>query len=70
MLSNPRVGDRVRVHYRKRVGNFMPWHGRTGVVVVPGRAKPRNHLVRIDAGPLVVVPAGNLNPVHGGEADG
>lgn len=65
MLSNPRVGDRVRLHYRKRVGEFMPWHGATAVVVVAGRARPRNHLVRIDAGPLVVVPAGNLNPEGG-----
>lgn len=60
MLSSPRPGTRVVIHYAAARAAGMPLHGRTGVVVAPGRGRPRNHLVRLDGGPLVVVPAGNL----------
>lgn len=62
MLTNPRPGQRVRLHYAAAKRPYFPYHGRTGAVVVGGRGKPRNHLVRLDGGPLVVVPGGNLVP--------
>lgn len=61
MISNPRVGQRVRLHYAKRaIPHFF--HGRRGMVVVAGKGKPRNHLVKLDGSILVVVPCGNLMP--------
>lgn len=60
MLSNPKVGQKVTLHYcasKRRVGL---WHGRTGVIVQRGKGKPRNHLVRLEDGMLVCVPAGHL----------
>jgi len=59
MLSNPKPGQRVVLHYRASARGRMP-HGARGVVEVPGNARPRNHLVRLDDGRVVVVPAGNL----------
>jgi hypothetical protein len=35
-------------------------HGASGTVTIVSRGKPRNHLVRLDDGRLVVVPCGNL----------
>lgn len=66
MIANPRPGRRVRLHYRRSVAPHAPHHGRAGVVVAAGKGRPRNHLVRLDGGLLVVVPCGNLNPA--GEA--
>lgn len=63
MISSPRLGQCVRVHYRAAVARYMPHHGRTGVVAVAGRSRPRNHAVQLDDGPLVVIPAGNLQQV-------
>ncbi len=60
MISNPRPGDRVLLHYGpawRRVCSAL--HGRVGVVRVAGRAKPRSHGVELD-GRIYVVPAGNL----------
>jgi len=37
-------------------------HGQTGEAVTPGRGKPRNHLIRLDCGRRVIVPAGNVRP--------
>jgi hypothetical protein len=59
MISCPRPGQVVQVHYRKSVAPFMPHHGRRGTVVISGRGKPRNHLVDLD-GERVVVNAGHL----------
>ncbi len=63
MVSNPKSGTRVRINYRKKLREVMPFHGRTGTVEIPGRGKPRNHGVRLDqCNTMVVVPAGNLVP--------
>ncbi len=59
MLSNPKPGRRIVLHYRASARGRMP-HGERGVVEVTGNARPRNHLVRLDDGRAVVVPAGNL----------
>jgi hypothetical protein len=60
MIVRPRPGSTVQVWYRAGVRDFMPWHGRLGVVriVAPGPG-PRNHGVEID-GRLIGVPCGNL----------
>lgn len=63
MISTPRIGQRVRIYYRRDVAPHMPHHGRTGAVAVAGRARPRNHAVQLDDGPIVIVPAGNLQAV-------
>lgn len=63
MVSNPQPGQQVRLHYAKHYAGLMPYHRKQGTVVMAGRARPRNHLVKINQGPLVVVPAGNLQPV-------
>lgn len=57
MLANPRPGDRAQAWYKVRT---MPLHGRVGVVVVAGRGRPRNHLVRFACGEAYVIPCGNL----------
>lgn len=59
MLSSPRPGQRVRIHYAASYASTMPFHGLAGVVVVSGRGRPRNHLVGV-GGRMVVVPCGNL----------
>jgi hypothetical protein len=67
MIVHPRIGQRVRVHYRKAVAALMPLHGRTGRVVIratgPG---PRNHGVELDGGGVVAVPCGNLTREEAG----
>lgn len=69
MMSNPRPGARCRLHYRRSFAGLMPHHGRTGVVEIVAKGRPRNHGVRLDgSGTLVVVPAGNLVPVEGAPA--
>lgn len=60
MISNPRLGQRVQLWYGKPHREVMPHHVRLGTVEIVGRARPRNHGIRLDGGPLVVVPAGNL----------
>ena len=60
MIVFARPGQRVRLRYNRRVRDCVPYHDRTGTVVIASTGKPRNHLVRIDDGPLVVVPCGNL----------
>lgn len=60
MISSPAIGQRVRIHYRRELALHMPHHGAAGAVTIAGRKRPRNHAVQLDAGPRVVVPAGNL----------
>lgn len=62
MISNPRPGQRVRLHYRASLAAVMPYHGRTGTVVIVCKSPTcRNHGVRLDGcGTVVVVPTGNL----------
>lgn len=62
MLSSPKAGQRVRLHYAARWRPFTP-HGETGTVETAGRGRPRNHLVRLDDGRRLIVPAGNLTPI-------
>jgi len=38
----------------------MPLHGKTGMVKISGRGKPRNHLVTVDEVDYVI-PCGNIN---------
>lgn len=65
MMANPRVGQLVRVHYRKRFAAAMPWHGAVGVVEIVSRGPgPRNHGVRIN-GRLTAIPCGNLFKIGG-----
>jgi hypothetical protein len=66
MMLNPRVGQRVQVWYGQALRAVVPYHGRPAVVVVAGRGRPRNHLVRLDDGTTVVVPCGNLRAARGG----
>ncbi len=62
MLSNPAEGNLVVIWYAKKPGwaRVTPLHGKVGVVVLPGKGRPRNHLVKLTAGRRVLVPAGNL----------
>lgn len=60
MITNPRLGQRIQIWYGRQHRDAMPWHGRLGTLEIAGRARPRNHGIRIDGGPVVVVPAGNL----------
>jgi hypothetical protein len=62
MLTCPKIGQQVRLHYNRRLASsgIVP-HGRHGVVVArKTRGKSRNHLVQLDCGRLVIVPCGNL----------
>lgn len=62
MMLNPRIGQIVQVWYGKRWKAACPYHGKTGVVAIRSRGKPRNHGVVIN-GSMVVVPCGNLRKV-------
>lgn len=73
MLTCPRVGQRVVLHYNQRLARSgaVPHHGKVGTVAIRStRGKPRNHLVRLDDGGLVVVPCGNLRPAPEPDAHG
>ncbi len=63
MLASPAINQKVMVWYNKKAAQYMPYHGQQGRVVVSGRGKPRNHLVKVD-GQFVVVPCGNLNKIQ------
>lgn len=60
MISNPRLGQRVRLHYAAKKRAVHPHHGKLGTVFVAGKGKPRNHGIELDDGTRVVVPCGNL----------
>ena len=59
MISNPRVGQSVQVHYAAKSAPHMPYHGRIGTVRIACKGKPRNHGVEID-GRVIAFPCGNL----------
>ena len=61
MLTHPHPGQRVRLRYLESARAHCP-HDRAGVVEVVGTGRPRNHGVRLDGGPLIVVPCGQLVP--------
>lgn len=61
MLSAPAVGQRVALRYRPALRGLVGGlHGARGTIVLAGRGRPRNHLVRLDDGRRVIVPAGHL----------
>lgn len=61
MIIDPRKGQRVQCWYGKKSRDFMPLHGRCGVVVVSGRGRPRNHGVVLDGEDCMrAIPCGNL----------
>lgn len=61
MMTNPRIGQWVRIRYNKRIAGFMPLHDATGIVVARSSRKPRNHEIEVD-GVRYCVPCGNLMP--------
>lgn len=64
MIVNPKIGQAVRIHYRKDRAAFMPLHGRVGVVTNRSKGPgPRNHEVEI-AGTRYAIPCGNLMKVE------
>ena len=68
MLSNPKVGQLVRLAYAPEKhgaaqSGGLALHGQTGRVVIASRSrKARNHGVDI-SGRIVVIPAGQLQPI-------
>lgn len=63
MLTCPRIGQQVVLHYNRRMvdSGAARYHGRVGTVVIRStKGKPRNHGIRLDDGTLVVVACGNL----------
>ena len=68
-MSMPKVGQQVVLHYNRRLVAYgaAPHHGKVVAVVArKTRGRPRNHLVQLDDGQLVVVPCGQLRrPICG-----
>ena len=65
MLTCPRIGQRIVLHYAARMvaHGAAPHHGKVGAVIArKTRGRPRSHLIRLDDETLVVVPCGNLRP--------
>lgn len=61
MIRFPKIGQKVQVHYNKRIARIAPHHGQVGHVQTVSRGPgPRNICVDIN-GKLVVIPRGNLN---------
>ena len=61
MIANPKPGRRVILAYRPSLRGPTGLHGAVGRVAVAGRGPgPRNHLIRLADGRLVVVPCGHL----------
>lgn len=68
MLSNPKLGTRVIVHYAQKwidVPHINTKHLQDckGIVVVVCKGRPRNHGVNID-GTVYSIPCGNLKKVE------
>lgn len=61
MIRHPARHQSVIVHYAAPARPARPLHGKTGIVVIVSRGRPRNHGVLID-GVIYAVPAGNLQP--------
>ncbi len=61
MLNCPRPGQRVMLRYRRPLRDAGMPHGVRGVVLIVGRGPgPRNHLIRLDDGRHMAVPAGHV----------
>jgi len=77
MLTHPRIGQTVCIHYRKSADS-LPYQNRFGIVRQRSQGRPRNHLIEIPRTPddfepgqiripltrLIVVPCGNLFTVE------
>lgn len=64
MISHPKIGQCVRVHYKKSVARIAPYQDRVGYIQEVSRGPgPRNVCVDVD-GALVMIPRGNLNMVE------
>jgi len=63
MISYPKINQYVMVWYRQS-NRHLPYHGQTGRVVLAGRGRPRNHLLKMQTGEMVSVPCGNLRAVQ------
>lgn len=61
MIRQPKLGQRVVLHYAERKRCVCPHHGKAGTVVIVARGPgPRNVGVELDEGGVTVVPRGNL----------
>ena len=66
MISNPIQGQEVYFWYAEKKRQWAPYHGKRATVMIPGKGKPRNHVVELcETLPsmdrcLVSVPCGNL----------
>lgn len=66
MMTNPRIGQWVRIRYGKKYIVKPRLHDRVGRIVCRARGPgPRNHGVLID-GRVYVVPCGHLQNVANG----
>lgn len=63
MIIAPRKGQAVIAWYKNR---DMPFHAKTGTVIISGRGKPRNHLIKIGE-KLICIPCGNINSCKTGD---
>lgn len=52
----------MRVKYVNKNHNH-PLYGKEGIILVRARGKPKNELVKLDDGTLVVAPYGNWRPI-------
>jgi hypothetical protein len=60
MVSNPKVGDKVNVRYKKKLKSWFPLEGKEGTIAIVCKARRcRNHGVMIED-TLWVIPCGNL----------
>jgi hypothetical protein len=68
MIFNPKINQKVRVHYRKSLQSFVPCEGLTGTVVAVSKGPgPRNVAIKVMLWPgdndeyfVEIVPRGNL----------
>jgi hypothetical protein len=59
MILNPKIGKPYKIWYNKKAAEFMPYHGRIGIVKVRGNGKPRNHVIQL-LETSIVIPCGNI----------
>lgn len=63
MVSNPSVGDKVIIRYKKSLKAWFPLEGKTGTIAIVCKVKRcRNHGVIVN-GQFYVIPCGNLFPL-------
>lgn len=63
MISNPMVGDKVLIRYKKSLKSWFPLEGKTGTITIVCKARRcRNHGVIVN-GQFYAIPCGNLFPL-------